>query len=364
MNFDNKNIRKIKLALTTSCNADCNYCFVKKTNEVMSLSIAKRAVDLLINSSGEEKLLSIYGGEPFLQINLFEDVVRYAFDMAKLKKKKLIISVATGLTILNDNLIDFLKTYNVKISVSLVGNKKIHNQYRFFKGGRGTHDIVVANLSKLRKKIPIENIGISFVLIPSQSRNMYLHFKYLLALGLSDNINFEIVQEFEGWTKEYQENFIKGYGKVIKDFFKNINSNGLPKFYINPVNWEFDRRFIAGLQDISCPFKHTLEVYPGGDVAFSPFLLNRDDKKKFVIANLKKKDIFKYEKCTFDAKKSECQKCEREYYGGVVNTDHAHIIRKYYYLASIEAVKYLRKKIKKHHYNEDIIKEAIKLRCF
>ncbi|MBU4216565.1 radical SAM protein [Candidatus Parcubacteria bacterium] len=364
MKFNNKNVRKIKLALTTSCNADCNYCFVKKTNEVMPLSVARAAVDLLIESQGEEKLLSIYGGEPFLEIALFKNIVQYAFDLAIENKKKLVISVATSLTILDDDLIAFIKTYDIKISVSLAGDKKNHNQYRFFKGGSGTYDVVLANLLKLRKKIPLQNIGISFVIIPSQSKKIYDYFTDLLALGVSDNINFEIVQEFEDWTKEYQDNFIRGYEKVLKEFLKNIGTNGMPKFYINPVNWEFDRQFIGGLQGVACPFQHTLEVYPSGEVAFSPFLLNRDDKKKFVIANLKEKKFLKYEKCSFDITREECQKCEREYYGGVINNDHAHIVRRYYYLATIEAVKYFRKKIEKNKYDKSAIQAAIKARCF
>ncbi len=128
----NKRINRIKLTITTQCNLNCDYCFVKKTNEYMELATAKNSVDLLLRSQGKDKLLSIYGGEPLLNFKLIEKISPYAISQAEKLKKNLIITVCTNATLLEEKYLDFFKKYNIKLIVSLAGEKSGQDKFRNF----------------------------------------------------------------------------------------------------------------------------------------------------------------------------------------------------------------------------------------
>src|SRR3989338_10116842 len=100
MIYSNKEINKIKLALTTRCNLSCPYCFVDKTGKNMSLEVAKKAIDILIKSKGTNKLLSMYGGEILLEFNLLKEICNYAQNQAKINEKILTISICTNATLI------------------------------------------------------------------------------------------------------------------------------------------------------------------------------------------------------------------------------------------------------------------------
>ena len=90
MQFDNKKINRLKIAITTKCNLSCNYCFVKKKNKTINYKIAKKSINILLLSKGKNKLLSIYGGEIFLEYKLLKRIIKYSQKKAKDINKKLI----------------------------------------------------------------------------------------------------------------------------------------------------------------------------------------------------------------------------------------------------------------------------------
>ncbi|MCK5580432.1 MAG: radical SAM protein [Candidatus Omnitrophica bacterium] len=344
--MNNKKINKIKLTLTTKCDSSCQYCFVKKTNERMSYIIAKKSIDLLINARGKNKLLALYGGEPFLEFDLIKKIVPYAEKLARGKKKNLTVSICTNLTILSKKHIHFIKENNIKITVSLVGTPKLHNKYRLFRNKNKTYEKVLQNLKKLSDNIPAQNIGISFVIIPSTSSVIYKNFTHILNLGISNNINFEIIQDFEEWRKDSRLNFTNNFKKIIKKILHEIDYNNF--IFINPINWELAKGLLTQRLFTYCPFNYLLEVYPSGDTAFSPFLLNREDKDHFTIGNISHDFQKKYQRCRFNKKTKKCLACQDNYLKPIHSIDKTHLVRKYYHSASLEAAKIINNKNKKY----------------
>lgn len=335
----NKEINKIKLTVTTSCNQSCNYCFVKKTNERISLDIAKRSVDLLIKAHGTNKQLAIYGGEPLLEFALIKQLVVHANNVARKNKKKLTISLCTNLTLLTDDIVEFLKENNIKVTVSLVGPAKVHDTLRYFRNTSGTYERVVKNLRILAGKIPRQNIGISYVIIPSMSHKIYDNFMHIVGLGISNNINLEIIHDFEAWESKDRANFVIHFKRIINKMFEQIRNNN--PIFINTINWEISRGTISGGYFINCPFNYFLEIYPSGQMAFSPFLLNRKDKSNFVVGDLKDKHVMTsdFAKCNFNKKNKKCLNCQNDYFGRAEDNCGSHFIRKYYNLLSLKAAK-------------------------
>lgn len=358
-----KEIAKIKLTLTTNCNSNCRYCFVKKTNERMSFDVARKSVDLLLNSPGKEKLLSLYGGEPFLEFDLIEKITLYARKEEKRLKKNLIISICSNLLVLNEKKINFLKKHKIKVTVSIVGDKKVHNKFRSVGRSVDAYGIVLRNLKRLANILPKEDIGISFVLLPELSDELVQYFEHILSLDVSNNINFEIIQEYKKWKKIDHNKFVKSYGKIILMVIDNIRKD---KFiFINPISWELGRKKITESYGVFCQLKHNIEVYPSGDMAFSPFLLNDKDKiDKFIVGNIATGFNMKFRNCSFDKNDEKCKKCESLYYGDYKRSDSANFLVEAYGKMSIVAAMEIEKLALKNIFFKKYLKYAKKNLCF
>lgn len=351
-----KPIEQIKLTLTTRCSARCNYCFVNKTNERMTDEVAKRSIDLILSAPGEKKIIELFGGEPFLEFNLIKEITSYAKKIAKHNGKDLTLSVCSNLTVLTEEQIAFIKDQGLKITVSLVGKKECHNKFRVFINGRGTYDCVVKNLRILSKNIPAENLGISFVVPPALSYLIFDNFKYIIDLGVSRNINLEIVENFGKWDKVDQINFTKNLKMIIEEVYKSID-NSAPIF-LNSINWELARGKISKRQNTHCPFNEPLEIYPNGDMAFSPFVLNRDDKEKYIVGNILKCFKDPYGFCCFDPDDKVCLSCRENYFGPSGQPDNAGLIREFYSLTCLKAARNIRRR------NQDYVNYCSQHLCF
>lgn len=337
-----KPIEQIKLTLTTRCSARCNYCFVKKTNERMTDEVAKRGVDLILEAPGRKKVIELFGGEPFLEFDLIKEITRYATKKAKRNGKDLTLSVCSNLTILTGEQVAFIKDHGLKITVSLVGKKEYHDRFRFFMNGRGTYDCVVRNLKVLSKGIPTENLGISFVVPPLLNHLIFDNFQHILNLGVSRNINLEIVENFGTWDRTDQMNFVRNLKMIIEEVYKSIDKD--TPIFLNPINWELARRKISKRQGTHCPFHEPVEIYPNGDMAFSPFVLNRHDKAKYIIGNILKRFKEPYGSCHFNPQDKVCLGCRENYFGPSGQPDNAGLIRDFYGLTCLKAARYIERR--------------------
>ena len=356
--FENKEINHMKVSLTTNCNLACSYCFVKKTDEIMNWSIAKKTVNLLLQSKGHEKLLSLYGGEPLLEFELIKKMVKYANEKAFENKKILNISICSNMVSLKQEHIDFFIDNNIKIASSLAGERQTHDSMRKFSNGSGSYDIVVDNLSRLSKSLGKNNLGIAFCVFPSAVSCLDKSFIHIIKLGFN-NINFEIIRGYETWDKEKVVVFSKMFKKILKFVVSEIKKGRF--IFINSIDWMIKNDCKIG---ISCPFNNILEVYPNGDMAFSPFLLNIDEKQRYIIGNLKDEKIFRYADCVFSNKNNMCKRCYHDYFKSHVSDVGADIVSRICKKLSFKATTYIIKTARyDKNFNDyvDIIKNKV---CF
>lgn len=306
----NKEIFALKLSVTTHCLLRCRYCFVRKTNQMMDFSTAHEAINLLLHSPGQKKMLIIYGGEPLLNPSLRE-IILEAKKSARLLKKELILSLATNGLLLNKENLNFFKQYNVKISISIDGRKKSHNQNRIFADSRGSFDAIVQNLPQTLKILKKQNISAIMTIAPNLAQNMFGNFSHLLRIGF-ENVHLDPIQG-KAWTKYQKRNFCVHLMKIIDYLLGKIEEK---KFiFLNPLN-----QFLAQKKSLNeifdCPFYKCLEVYSQGEIAFSPFLLNLPEpqKKKYIVGHVKNGFIKKYQNCHFHQMFHQCQNCWSDYY--------------------------------------------------
>ncbi len=172
-------LRKFCLEVTEDCNFRCTYCkrtiagdfrphsgkmlseenafmairyyFQKYTSFFSRLSEDKKKLLLKIVPPG----LSWYGGEPFLNFRLIKRTAGYFRDLPweafSIGRENLHFTVNTNLSVMNDEILDFLVENNVILFASLDGPADEHDRCRLFPDGRGTFGLAYSNLMKVKE---------------------------------------------------------------------------------------------------------------------------------------------------------------------------------------------------------------------
>jgi radical SAM additional 4Fe4S-binding domain len=198
--FAKVNLTQIVLVISQECNLDCKYCNVNKgeygQKGKMSVDTARKAVDYLMENSNEENnlVVSFFGGEPLLNFPVIKQTVEYIDQISRMYGKHIQMGITTNGTILNDEILDLLKRYKISVIVSIDGPKEIHDLWRKFKNGQGTHSAIEANIERMVKILP--NAVSARVTITRQSPSFMEIGEYLEKMGFHD-VQFSRVTEFK-----------------------------------------------------------------------------------------------------------------------------------------------------------------------
>ena len=179
-NYLNNKIAKVTLQVTQNCNFRCGYCTYSgnynnrsHSNQVMSVNIAHKAIDFLFKHSFESKQINIgfYGGEPLLEFDLIKNCVEYAEKQST--GKSLSFSLTTNGSLINYQIIEYLKKHDIAISISIDGPKEIHNKNRKFINGCGSFEKVHENIRFIRNTFPdYYKNKVNFLMVLDPQSNM------------------------------------------------------------------------------------------------------------------------------------------------------------------------------------------------
>lgn len=149
-------IGTLVLTLTTGCNLGCAYCYredleTPKAAQVMEHETALQAIDLLLRQAGDRERVGIvfFGGEPLTRFAAIRALTAEALARAQSAGKQVDFSLTTNATLLNDEIIAFLREHDFGITVSMDGDEPEHDRRRITIGGRGTYERVAGNARKL-----------------------------------------------------------------------------------------------------------------------------------------------------------------------------------------------------------------------
>lgn len=163
--------------LNNACNMSCVYCQAKDDNSMvphyMDEETACKSVDIALQSPARDLSFEFQGGEPLLNFDILKCIVRYAEE--KKGAKNISYNVVTNLTLINNDMLRFIKEYNINICTSLDGDKLLHDSNRVFKSdGTGTYDIVRSNMEWLNKN------GYRANAIQTTTRNSLSRYKQII----------------------------------------------------------------------------------------------------------------------------------------------------------------------------------------
>lgn len=153
-------VKALCLHIAHDCNLACKYCFADEgeyhgqKRELMSLEVGKKAIDFLIENSGNRVNLEVdfFGGEPLMNFDVVKEIVAYGRSKEKAYNKNFRFTLTTNGVLINDDVIEFCNKEISNVVLSLDGRKCIHDSMRPTRNGRGSYDIIVPKFKEFVEK--------------------------------------------------------------------------------------------------------------------------------------------------------------------------------------------------------------------
>lgn len=228
-----KMVRTVTFQVTDACNLACKYCYqINKGKRRMPIDIARRFVDYLLLSTPENNpyinsvispavIVEFIGGEPFLEITLINEIVDYwmkrCIELRHPWAENVRFSICSnGVLYFTKEVQDFLQKWRNKVSfsISIDGNKELHDSCRVFPDGSPSYDIAVAGALDYTQKGGY--MGSKTTLAPENLTYTYQAIRHMYELGYRE-LNANCVYEAD-WTIDHARLFYQEL-KKLADFF-------------------------------------------------------------------------------------------------------------------------------------------------
>ncbi len=205
---------------TNACNLGCSYCYIStlNTGKAMTTAVQQQLLYKLREVIRRKDIqlikLRLAGGEPMGQFNNWKDFITEAKKAIADEGSQLDIAFVTNLTILNDEIIAFSKTYHISYGVSLDGVGAIHDASRSFRSGNGSFKLVDTNIRKLIAEgitVSVNTVVTNFNLegLPDLTRyliSLNIPFRYSIVKG--EAIHAELLEKYLTISYGIMENAI------------------------------------------------------------------------------------------------------------------------------------------------------------
>ena len=302
ININNKKINQITFQVTEDCCMACTYCYQNnKTKNKMTFETAKEFIDKLLNDKYENVnttnsftvIFDFIGGEPLMEIDLIEQICDYSINsMIDLQHPWLLgfrINICSN-GILYDNIKvqKFFEKYNriIGFTISIDGNKELHDACRIDLNGNGTYDRAIAAVRKHKDKyhwMPQTKMTIA----PNNVAHVYEAVINLISENYTD-INFNCVFE-NVWNKNYANIFYYQL-KLIADHL--IYNNLYNKIFISrfsedsydPIEESNNLNWCGGTEYSNISINYKGDFYPC--IRYMESSLN-GKQKPIIIGNIK-----------------------------------------------------------------------------
>ena len=229
--------RTVTFQVTDKCNLACTYCYqINKSVRRMRFEDAKLFIDKLL--SGEDGfneyvsvknspgiVIEFIGGEPFLEVDLIDQIVDYfrlrTIELNHPWADKFCISICSNGVLYTDPKVQKFLQKNkdcISFSVTLDGNKELHDACRVFPDGRGSYDLAeYATQDWMNRGY---YMGSKITISPDNLPYIYDALMHIVGLGYTE-VNANCVYEAE-WTDE-QAGQLYHLMKKFADFMLSDN---------------------------------------------------------------------------------------------------------------------------------------------
>ncbi|NBV99281.1 MAG: His-Xaa-Ser system radical SAM maturase HxsB [Proteobacteria bacterium] len=149
--------------VTLRCDHSCPYCQVSRQNEDtekfdMSEEDALKALLFTFKSPSPLIKIEFQGGESLLNFKLIQFIVLKAKEMNQSIGKQIQFVIATNLSPVNDEILDFCDEHEILISTSLDGPEFLHNKNRP-KAGNDSYQRAIAGINFVKSKLGPDKVS-------------------------------------------------------------------------------------------------------------------------------------------------------------------------------------------------------------
>ncbi len=219
--------------VTNACNMKCVYCQAQSgnciPNGMMTVETAKKAVDIAMSSPQTCLSFEFQGGEPLMNFETIKFIVEYSSEIAKQHKKIIEYNLVSNLTLLTEEIADFICEHNIGVSTSIDGDETLHNANRMYRNDNGTYADVLNGINLLKSK------GIGFGAIQTTTKTSLDKYREIIDTYVELKTPSVFIRNLtplgcansEWDTIGYSpEQFVDFYRKCF-DYIIELNKNGI-----------------------------------------------------------------------------------------------------------------------------------------
>lgn len=231
--------------LTDACNLKCRYCFVEQHPHFMTLDVAKKGVEFLINNldyliehnrvkKDEQASIIYFGGEPTI---LFDEIIIPLTEWAvETYPNRVNFNMTTNGTLLNQERINFMKKYNIIPLLSIDGAPETQNFNRPCQNeSLASFDLVAKNIPYLLETFPYTTFRSTI----SQEKVDKVYENYLFAAAAGFKNIFMIPNSRNRWTTGQIVELDRQYQKIYEHMLNDFRNNKLPMIRCRPIEDSF-----------------------------------------------------------------------------------------------------------------------------
>jgi uncharacterized protein len=149
---------RLVLNVANYCNLDCVYCYAQGgdyggPHEKMSFEVGRTAFKKFYELYDQISRVMFFGGEPLLNADVIERLCEFGWRTADERGcMRPVYTIITNGTVLTPRIIDLIKRYDLKMTVSLDGPPEINDKLRIARSGEPITRRVEENIRILREE--------------------------------------------------------------------------------------------------------------------------------------------------------------------------------------------------------------------
>jgi uncharacterized protein len=274
----------ISLVLNHQCNLRCRYCYTgRKFDRAMPLATAKKAVDFgFEHSSTGHLVVSFFGGEPMLEIDLMETVADHARVESRRRAMTVAFSISTNGTLLDERRLRFLRDASVHVQVSIDGAASAQDRARPFANGAGSFADVDRNVRRLAEARLLHQLVA--VMTPETTGFLSESFRYLTCLDVPEV--YFAANFLADWNDAACAAFERAFHEMTDAYAELFRADILRR--VDPLFGKIVTHLVRGKQaPRRCGFgQEELAVSPAGNIYPCDRMVREDDQPGLQLGSL------------------------------------------------------------------------------
>lgn len=249
--------------ITLRCDHSCPYCQVSRVTEDkvrydMTRETALKAIDLMFRSPAPSLKVEFQGGESLLNFERLQFIVEEVERRNEVEGRSIEFVVATNLSPLTDEMLEFFKQHSILVSTSLDGPQVIHDANRPRRGG-ASYETTIRNIQRARAALGHDRVSALMTTTDLSLGHPHEIVDEYVRQGF-DGIFLRPVSPYgfatrSGADRRYRTGEFLAFYRSALDYIIKLNSNGTPfvEFYTQLVLRRILTPFATGYVDLQSP---------------------------------------------------------------------------------------------------------------